>query len=191
MDSLIMVLLWFQVLLLWLFFVGPYHSYRVDLLRQRLFTLRDDLFQNATDGKFSFEDPAYTTTRSTLNGMIRFSNQISLIHYITFNFFDEKQSKEFGAAYIKSLEENISKLSEEGAEIIEASHRQMNLEVCKHIVHTSILLVTIFFITKSLSRVLNKANYITCLFKRNEEKFYPLDAEAHDIGSSARHIAYS
>ena len=60
-------------LLLW-----SYREYRIDLFRQRMFALRDDLFDEAADGLISFDHPAYGTLRSTMNGFIRFGHRLSL-----------------------------------------------------------------------------------------------------------------
>ena len=60
----------------------PYNSYRVDKLREYLFELRDELFDEALRGNISYESQAYRATRSVLNGMIRFSHQISFSRLI-------------------------------------------------------------------------------------------------------------
>lgn len=55
-----------------------YNDFRVDRLRQELFELRDELFDDAVNGRIAFDSPAYRATRAMLNGMIRFGHRISL-----------------------------------------------------------------------------------------------------------------
>jgi hypothetical protein len=57
---------------------GPFNSYRVDLLRQRLFAIRAQLFLDAVDGKISLQGEAYDYTRTVLNGLLRFAHRASL-----------------------------------------------------------------------------------------------------------------
>lgn len=56
----------------------PYNGFRIDRLRQQLFTVRDELFDEARAGHISFTDPAYKATRTVLNGMIRFAHRLSI-----------------------------------------------------------------------------------------------------------------
>jgi hypothetical protein len=63
--------------LLYLVF-GLYNDLRIDLLRQDLFQIRDDLFDQAAAGDIAFSSPSYRVTRATLNGLIRFGHRVSL-----------------------------------------------------------------------------------------------------------------
>jgi len=49
----------------------------VDALRQRLFALRDELFDFAAGGGLGFSDPGYTRSRMLLNSMIRFTHKLT------------------------------------------------------------------------------------------------------------------
>jgi cbb3-type cytochrome oxidase subunit 3 len=51
---------------------GPWQRLMVDMARQRLFELRDEIFDLAADGQVSFDDAGYREVRSTFNTMIRF-----------------------------------------------------------------------------------------------------------------------
>jgi len=59
----------------WLF-----QQYRIDVFRQRIFGIRDEVFDYAASGKIAFDHPAYITLRNLMNGYIRFSHKISLLH---------------------------------------------------------------------------------------------------------------
>ncbi len=66
--------------LIW-FFYGPWNQFVLDLCRQNLFELRDDIFLSAADGKINFDSPQYMIVREKLNKMIRYC------HHLTFPTF--------------------------------------------------------------------------------------------------------
>ena len=65
-----------SLVLLWVLAAWLYADYRTDLLRERLFTLRDELFEYAAAGGIPFDHPIYTLVRTTLNGFIRFAERV-------------------------------------------------------------------------------------------------------------------
>jgi hypothetical protein len=50
---------------------------RLDAFRQRMFTLRDELFDYAADGNVGFNEPAYRLLRQSMNGTIRYAHQLT------------------------------------------------------------------------------------------------------------------
>lgn len=63
------------VLALLYFWLVP--SLRLDLFRQQLFEVRDELFDYARAGKISFEHPAYKLLRRSANGFIRYAHRLT------------------------------------------------------------------------------------------------------------------
>jgi hypothetical protein len=59
-----------------------FKQYRVDRFRQNIFDVRDDLFLYAANAHIAFDHPAYVALRNMLNGYIRFSHRISLLHLV-------------------------------------------------------------------------------------------------------------
>lgn len=53
-------------------------SYRLDVFRQRMFAVRDDLFAYAASGKIGFTDPAYMLLRQAMNGFLRYGHNLTL-----------------------------------------------------------------------------------------------------------------
>jgi hypothetical protein len=53
-------------------------SYRLDVFRQRMFAVRDDLFAYAASGKIDFSDPAYRLLRQAMNGFLRYGHNLTL-----------------------------------------------------------------------------------------------------------------
>jgi hypothetical protein len=50
---------------------------RLDAFRQKMFAIRDELFDFAAEGNISFDDPAYRLLRQSMNGIIRYAHQLS------------------------------------------------------------------------------------------------------------------
>ncbi len=59
--------------------------YRVDVFRQSMFALRDELFDYALAGKISFNDPAYVLLRTLMNGFIRYGHQLTSFRVLMSN----------------------------------------------------------------------------------------------------------
>lgn len=71
--------------LLWAFWHFAWKCFAVDVLRQRLFTIRGELFLLAAKGKhgLTFDSPAYCELRASLNRRIRFAHTVSSAHIFT------------------------------------------------------------------------------------------------------------
>lgn len=68
-----------------------WESLSVEWTRQRIFRLRDELFDDALAGRVSFQAPAYRVLRDRLNGYIRFSHTCSWLS-IFVTYFTVKRS---------------------------------------------------------------------------------------------------
>jgi hypothetical protein len=66
--------LWFLVFVL-------AREYRLDVLRDRLFAIRERLFDYAADGNISFDHPAYTKLRMRINSLIRFGYRLTFTRF--------------------------------------------------------------------------------------------------------------
>jgi len=67
---------------LWVLFFWLYRDYRVDLFRQRLFALRDELFDLGRTSQIAFHHQAYGLLRTTINGYIRFAHRLSFLSVV-------------------------------------------------------------------------------------------------------------
>lgn len=47
----------------------PWQSLMVDITRQHLFQIRDEVFDKAADGAIAFDSPEYVAVRGLLNGL--------------------------------------------------------------------------------------------------------------------------
>jgi hypothetical protein len=80
-----------QVLLIlgigaFLWFVG-WRRYRLDVFRQRLFVLRDELFDLAGGADLAFDDYAYGGLRRLINNLIRFGHRATLFQLLLVGLF--------------------------------------------------------------------------------------------------------
>lgn len=63
---------------------GPWQTHWEDWGRQRLFEVRDRIFDLASEGRMDFRDRRYVTIRNSLNQMIRFAHELTWVRLIYF-----------------------------------------------------------------------------------------------------------
>lgn len=68
-------------LLLVVLFYGPWQSVCTDWARQTIFESRDRLFDMAREGRLSFESDEYRTIRSSLESLIRYAHQLTIVRF--------------------------------------------------------------------------------------------------------------
>ena len=56
---------------------GPYQTLITDLVRQRLFEIRDRIFDIAAKGELAFDAEAYTLSREWLNRILRYAHALT------------------------------------------------------------------------------------------------------------------
>jgi hypothetical protein len=77
-----MVRLGFGFIALWALFYLSVRPFLLDILRQRLFAIRDDLFDFAADGGIEFGDSVYRELREDINNLIRFAHKLSFARMV-------------------------------------------------------------------------------------------------------------
>lgn len=65
------------LIVLSLIFFKWWPEQRVDLFRQQMFALRDELFDFALGGHVEFSEPAYMLLRNLMNGTIRYAHNLT------------------------------------------------------------------------------------------------------------------
>lgn len=116
------------VLLFWF-----YKDYRTDVLRQKMFKLRDSLFDEASCGKIDFNDDSYVMIRSAINGFIRFGHRLSLAEVLLLSMALKKENYTDKLFSVR-LQENLTDCSTEHQQIIMDHYRQMNLYIIEHMI---------------------------------------------------------
>lgn len=137
------VLFAFCIYWFFLFWVIFYRQYRIDEFRQRVFALRDELFDYAADGAIEFENPAYVKLRRSMNGAIRFAESLTLwqiLIYYVFTLFSAKETGEHPK--VDEVREEIQKIgSQTVRDALSRYLDALNREILRCIVKKSVLLL--------------------------------------------------
>jgi hypothetical protein len=131
-----------SLLLLWFLFHWTYREYRVDLFRQRIFNLRDELFDLAREGVLSFDDPAYGLLRTALNGFIRFGHRIRPFSLIWLAWRTDKEALWVATeSFVTQWTEATGRLDKATAKRLNDILRRAHLWVADQLVFSSMVLL--------------------------------------------------
>lgn len=173
------------VLFLWWFFHEIQMDFCVDLTRQRLFKIRDELFDYAADGNVSFDSKAYGLCRKTINGMIRFCHDLHWIRIAIMGislYFQKDLDKQY-QKYIANRENAHNDLDPETREKIDQIYRQMHRVVIIHLVHTSLLLLTLTYLAYWIARIISRTEeLVNWVIKSSTPAMDQVDAQANAMG---------
>jgi hypothetical protein len=131
------------VILLWMLAICV-PSLRLDVFRQRMFIVRDQLFDYARAGNISFEHPAYRLLRKSMNGFIRYGHRLSFfqlcITFCRWHFSEEEPVSQWHQQWKPALDsiddENVKR------ELLQFQLKSMGI-VAGRIVTGSPILLTV------------------------------------------------
>ena len=135
-----MIVTWLGLAGIWAMWHFLWKPQRVDIFRQRLFTLRSELFDLAADGEIAFNAPAYTRLRFLLNGMIQYAHRISL-PLLLLSVFLMKNAPETNRP---DWEEALPNIPEEAQRKLRSIHERMADVFAKHLIYGSVTLGCLF-----------------------------------------------
>jgi hypothetical protein len=122
----------FSLVLLWGLLFFCWDEYRLDALRDKLFSLRHRLFMAAVEGHIAFDDPTYQQLRILMNGMIRFGHKLTfgrlMLACITQWIYPDPRWTE----PMKQWRAEVQKLPEKQRNMLVAIHDDMFRAVMKH-----------------------------------------------------------
>lgn len=131
-----------SLLMLWTLVHWLYRRYRVDLFRQKIFALRDELFDLGRAGVIDFDHPAYGLLRTTMNGFIRFGHRIAFLNLVLGRWGLEMYGKD-PEAFQRAYKEACRDLTEEQQEKLNRLWMKVDFVVLEQLVFSSpLLLVT-------------------------------------------------
>lgn len=119
------------ILLFWL-----YGDYSIDSFRQRMFVVRDELFDEARNGLIEFDHPAYGLLRGTMNGYIRFGHRLRLLEFLLFMVTVRKEREDILSSkftFEKQWEKATSELKPATIERLKDYRSRMNRMVVEHL----------------------------------------------------------
>ena len=149
-----------------------YRDYRVDKFRQKLFKLRDSLFDDAAAGKIPFDTNAYGMLRNTMNGSIRFGHRLNLSQMLLFILLTESGSKGAESSYSVRLRKALECLSDEQKALAQDYHEKMNFIVIEHMVFSSpLLLISLIIPVAFLLEAKKHVSAVISPFKSPLDKF--------------------
>jgi len=141
-------ILWSSLLslaLLIVFLFWLYMDYRNDNFRQKMFKVRDSMFDDAANKKIDFENPSYGMLRSAINSHIRFAHKLNLFQTVLFITLVEAEKDNLGETFSKRFESSLEELTSSEKEIYENYFLQVNFLIVEHLVLSSpLILITIF-----------------------------------------------
>lgn len=141
-------------LVLWLMFFTIHRSYHIARTRQNLFGVRARLFNAALEGKISFDDSAYQLVRQAINGMIRFTHNLSFLRWFSIVMFNRYARNELSGRFNSRLEEALDNLTNDQKQLLLRALADSHLLVMRHLMSVSIF----WIIFKPLSILLKISN---------------------------------
>lgn len=124
------------------FFYWRWQLYVTDVTRQRLFELRDQLFDYALDHEQFKASHASKDIRELLNSMIRFAHEIDVAHVFlqgAFIYFGRKQFIVKKAA--ASVEELLNSVPDPDKQFVRKVVQDAHFVICWHFFRRSLLLI--------------------------------------------------
>lgn len=176
MDITTVILNIVLLMMLWYLVFFAFRELRLDITRQRLFKIRDDIFKYAEEGNLSFDSKAYCMIRTILNGMIRFAHKASVIRMGTTIFVDQYLSDGKEAAkYEEELKDAFHDLPLDVKKELTKARIDMHITIVKHMTFSSVFLSILFFIATILhiTQLVGKK----LLFGSARKKWSSFDAE--------------
>jgi hypothetical protein len=130
-----------SILLLWIGVFWLYRDYCVDVFRQRMFRIRDELFDDARRGAISFDHPTYGILRTLMNGCVRFAHVLNLVE---FGFFAWRAQSQTDFRFSSKLSESMENLTSEQKAVYFRYMHRINMLVLRYILLGSpIIFVTV------------------------------------------------
>ena len=126
-----------------IFYNWFYLNYRLDMFREKLFSLRNELFDYALENKIGFDHPSYGMLRSLINSTIRYAHKISFTELVVFSVLsrnDEHKNK-FTEQYEKKWTDSLKELEPETRDKLFSFKKRFYLEILEYIIFTSPLLL--------------------------------------------------
>ena len=155
-----------------------WRNYRVDALRENLFTLRGELFDFAAKGGVPFDHKAYTLLRLKMNGMIRFAHRVSYARLaLSLIFFFYSKPEELTRPH-KEWREALATLSQESQKQLLEFDDQMSMLTVKHMVLGSPVLMTLLGIFVGVAILMGAAVWFWRLLTKLTPGLDLLEAQA-------------
>lgn len=173
---------------LWWLWFFEFKELRLCKTRQQLFSIRDDLFNKASEGVISFDDRAYGITRTTLNGMIRFAHELSFLKMLAILIVAKRNKQNpIVREYRTEWEDAFKSLENQAAQkAIAEAHMKMHLVILSHVISRSLILSIVIIPLGLFARIFHKRAVDRSLVgvHKTRTPWTVVDAEANHIGAA-------
>lgn len=133
MEAIAGIRLVIYVLIGWIIYFWGYRKFRIDLLRHKLFVLRDSLFIKTHSMGVPLDTPSYVTMRQTLNGLLRHGHRVSIWGVLAAYWGLRKDPRE-ERPFSDDLDDQLAALNnEEYRRFVQDIYQRMMLSVFWHI----------------------------------------------------------
>lgn len=123
---------------LWVMFFTLHRGYHIARTRQRLFSIRTELFIAAANGKISFDDPGYRQVRLIINGTIKFTHNLSIFRTIAIVVFNQYAHQSLYGHFSAHLNNSLAKLTAEQRGLLQNTIDKVHLQVVRHLMSVSL-----------------------------------------------------
>ena len=179
MEAIAGIRLVIYVLIGWIIYFWGYRKFRIDLLRHKLFVLRDSLFIKTHSMGVPLDTPSYVTMRQTLNGLLRYGHRVSIWGVLAAYWGLKKDPRE-ERPFSDDLDDQLAALhNEEYRKFVQDIYQRMILSVFWHI--TTGAPILILYVAYKLCVLLAQA-----LYHQSRRAIHPsIRSLSQDIASDA------
>lgn len=163
------------VLFVWGIFYLSFRRFLLDNLRQKLFQIRDDVFDFAADGGIEFRDFCYRSLREDINSLLLFADKLSFGRLICAQLALKKNPEI--TSRIELWFKMIEHLSPLARRTLFDARKKVWREMVYYMIKRSIILCLLFYILWIISLWMNKARR---LYQSLPNFAEPLEAQAHE-----------
>jgi len=142
------------ITVLYVLWFYSYKAYRIDEFRFRMFSLRDHLFDYATQNRELFHHPSYLSLRQMMNGSIRYAHNMSfwVFLYVIFHKDTQKFSENFNGPWEKNQDE-LMNLEPSISKVLRDFHNQYKGLLLEYMIKKSLF----FFVITEIVLIFAKA----------------------------------
>ena len=166
---------------LWIGVFWLYPKYCLAAFRQKMFALRDGMFDDARAGRISFDDNAYGIMRVMANGCIRYAHLLNLAQFLFF-VFSRKEQQYKDEKFAQSLSASLDELPAEKRKIYTAYMRNFHRLTLSYILLSSPMLAATLLVP--IVTWLAIRNFMDQLLTRFESPLRDIDKLAYVAGDA-------
>ena len=177
MEAIAGIRLVVYILIGWIIYFWGYRKFRIDLLRHKLFVLRDSLFTTTYRMGIPLDTPSYVMMRQALNGLLRYGHRVGIWGLLA-TYWGLKKYPPEEQPFFDDLREQLAALhNDEYRTFVQDIYGRMMLSVFWHI--TTGAPILLLYVAYKLCALL-----IQVLYQQG------LRAIRHSIQSVSQRIAF-